>query len=236
MPLMRRSNRISKLRKQGVLDIKPLTSSFSLENPICSYFGSQRESSDAFCRMADPKQVFFFKTTLIDAKYRIREPVKLAHDAEGLLSQSRRRVLIMASGKSTFLDILTHGANIQPQPTLAGRFPAGEGYGGLTRSVHLSGPIPLQQFCQRWNIPPTQDDIDFFFVDTKGTDNEDSDRLAMTVLPVLGLCRRYPTLCLVQEIKCGRATPVSEWNEGGFTIIITPLASGCGDCSTMRAE
>jgi Flp pilus assembly CpaF family ATPase len=60
--------------------------------------------------MRKPRAVYFFKTSMAGGTAHVKEPIKLAAEAEALLSPSRRRVLIMASGKtgagkSTLLDI-----------------------------------------------------------------------------------------------------------------------------------
>jgi hypothetical protein len=140
----------------------------------------------------NPRNVYFFKTNTIGGKARLKEPVKLAGDAEALLSPSRKRVLIMVTGKSgngksTVLDILIRRPGLAPQTSLQEPFVAGEGHEGLTRSVHLYGPIPLVEFCRIWDLAPAGDtEIDLFFIDTEGTDSDDSDRVAMSVLPILG--------------------------------------------------
>jgi hypothetical protein len=155
--------------------------------------------------MATPQNVYFFKITIIDGTPHLRVPVKLAADAQTLLSKSRKRVLIMGTGKtgtgkSTLLDILIRGPDLAPQPRLAAPFVAEEGHEGLTRAVHLYGPIPATHFCRIWDLDSNDvGDIDFFFVDTEGSDSEDSDRVSMSVLPILGsivdvrlcvMCRR----------------------------------------------
>jgi hypothetical protein len=90
------------------------------------------------------------------------------------------------TGKSTVLDILVHGADAKPDTTMSVPFLADSGRDGVTRSILLHGPIPLASFCNRWKIAGDRPNIDLFFIGTEGTDNSDSDRVAMNVLPVLG--------------------------------------------------